>query len=377
MSDNFDIQRGDIVHSVPEYLIPSFIGNVCDGTDELLEIAEENIDTINEGTYLRLMNIAAQIRRHIRSSQVIQPTTLINNTDTQNNFVTRLFDESSVPNISTDDNITNNRTENIYTDLSLYRRFRFICDAHRNISNVCVSHTDTNINERNISNLLSGILSRVGKDVLQVSFNNNHFVPQQPHTIKLSSVFSFTFTNKITNYSSTSQYILPSVQTTTIPMRYDNSNRLLNKYVSSLCAEFRMENNSIIINPHMRYVIIPHDIYDELTYDDERTTNIAMNEISNLTEIFATDSTFIPFTIQHNSRQNRLHKVVYNDTQLDYKYVYSNNSNNNHSIDTFNIPHCYKPDIIEIYNYENEFMKLNLSFDIVMIVFDECERVNV
>lgn len=64
-------EREKIEHSVEKYLIPSVIGNICECSDRLLVICEENMEKIDEGEYLKIMNTLRDIRRHIVSKRII------------------------------------------------------------------------------------------------------------------------------------------------------------------------------------------------------------------------------------------------------------------------------------------------------------------
>lgn len=60
-----------IEHSVEKYLIPSVIGNICECSDRLMDICEENMEKIGEGEYLKVMNTLRDIRRHIVSKKIV------------------------------------------------------------------------------------------------------------------------------------------------------------------------------------------------------------------------------------------------------------------------------------------------------------------
>ena len=61
-----------IEHSVEKYLISSLIGNVCECSDRLMDICEENMEKIGEGEYLKIMNTLRDIRRHIVSKKIVE-----------------------------------------------------------------------------------------------------------------------------------------------------------------------------------------------------------------------------------------------------------------------------------------------------------------
>lgn len=68
--EQLDKDNGKIItHIVPDYLISSFIGNVCENSEKLMEFIEDNMESLGEGKYLYLMNILRDLRRHIETEE--------------------------------------------------------------------------------------------------------------------------------------------------------------------------------------------------------------------------------------------------------------------------------------------------------------------
>jgi len=67
---NYVDEDKKIEYSVEKYLIPSLLGNVCDGTDKLMELYDSIMEKMDEGEYLKCMNILRDIRRHIVSKEI-------------------------------------------------------------------------------------------------------------------------------------------------------------------------------------------------------------------------------------------------------------------------------------------------------------------
>lgn len=51
---------------VESYLANSFLKNVYDGTDQLLELVDDNMDKLGEYEYLKILNILRDMRRHVQ-----------------------------------------------------------------------------------------------------------------------------------------------------------------------------------------------------------------------------------------------------------------------------------------------------------------------
>lgn len=66
------IRIEDIIYSVESHLLPPFIRSVVDGTEKIMEFADDNVETLGEGKYIKLMNILRDIRRHLSSDDAKQ-----------------------------------------------------------------------------------------------------------------------------------------------------------------------------------------------------------------------------------------------------------------------------------------------------------------
>lgn len=66
------IRIEDIIYSVESHLLPPFIRSVVDGTEKIMEFADDNVETLGEGKYIKLTNLLRDIRRHLSSDDAKQ-----------------------------------------------------------------------------------------------------------------------------------------------------------------------------------------------------------------------------------------------------------------------------------------------------------------
>lgn len=253
------IIRDNVSYSVPDYLLSSFIGNICDESQTLVDLASDNADNIPEGLYLELMNIAGRMRRHIESRR-LEDEIDMSNTDTQYTQDT----QDTQDNISViDDFIVNN---------VLARRgtLRIINVIYNNTN---VTSYDTKLILIEMMKYIS--MCMTGLHTSQISEYNRDI-----DSLLFTSQFIFTYKNKHTDYSQTFTYVLPSLQASVHSIRYNNSNRHIETYIERFVL-FLRENNDLrqIMLLNMCNMLIPFDIYDELTYDNEDLTGRALQDI--------------------------------------------------------------------------------------------------
>lgn len=326
-------------YSVEEHKVEPFFKNICSSTEELCEFIDNNTENMSDGVYLHIMNIIGNIRKHVICTQLLIPNTGTIHT-------------------------TNDNNEELCINTTHY-----FADFKQNKSYVLLIINKSNINNHQSFVVIKKIMQYTGKQILQIYFNKEHI---DSKTLHIQSYFTFKIYDKRTNTYHNSVFYLPTLQTTNINSRYNNTNKILLTYISGIMVSSGTNQSNGYSNcPFSRLLcnsLITDDLLDTIQLNNHKEKRQFILKLDDVKDCLC------------NSKM--LFKTIY--TIISHKKTrLTSHANNNHShnsadtttFETFDIENnkfkTLEPnqfytttDNIDIFNYSNTIFEMKLYYNI-------------